>query len=182
MGNVFGLVLGSYESITPPVILPGQRELPKVPWRESVGYGFVLVCVVGSCCAIKLMIRTMCSPGDGVVENNSGKMPLLGKQFHDHFRCAVASGTRNGSETDTVFFSRHLVCRSHVLGSRVCVRENPRTARRGQRVGGRVCDGCSAGSRSGHTGAMSRLRGLCCILVCDQCVYRWQVLVATSVY
>ncbi|ETI54937.1 hypothetical protein F443_02331 [Phytophthora nicotianae P1569] len=36
MGNVFGLVLGSYEGITPPVPLPGQRELPKVPWRESV--------------------------------------------------------------------------------------------------------------------------------------------------
>ncbi|KAE8896340.1 hypothetical protein PF005_g22350 [Phytophthora fragariae] len=36
MGNVFGLVLGSYEGITPPVPLPGQRELPKVPWRESM--------------------------------------------------------------------------------------------------------------------------------------------------
>jgi hypothetical protein len=36
MGNVFGLVLGSYEGITPPVPIPGQRELPKVPWRESV--------------------------------------------------------------------------------------------------------------------------------------------------
>lgn len=36
MGNLFGLVLGSYEGITPPVPLPGQRELPKVPWRESV--------------------------------------------------------------------------------------------------------------------------------------------------
>ncbi|KAG2527945.1 hypothetical protein JM18_002835 [Phytophthora kernoviae] len=36
MGNVFGLVLGSYEGITPPVPLPGQREMPKVPWRESM--------------------------------------------------------------------------------------------------------------------------------------------------
>ncbi|KAL7678518.1 putative mitochondrial import inner membrane translocase subunit TIM22 [Plasmopara halstedii] len=36
MGNVFGLVLGSYEGITPPVPIPGQRVLPKVPWRESV--------------------------------------------------------------------------------------------------------------------------------------------------
>jgi hypothetical protein len=36
MGNVFGLVLGSYEGITPPIPVPGQRELPKVPWRESV--------------------------------------------------------------------------------------------------------------------------------------------------
>ncbi|TYZ60154.1 hypothetical protein PybrP1_000514 [[Pythium] brassicae (nom. inval.)] len=36
MGNLFGLVLGSYEGITPPVPLPGQRELPKVPWRESM--------------------------------------------------------------------------------------------------------------------------------------------------
>uniref|UniRef100_K3WS24 Mitochondrial import inner membrane translocase subunit TIM22 n=1 Tax=Globisporangium ultimum (strain ATCC 200006 / CBS 805.95 / DAOM BR144) TaxID=431595 RepID=K3WS24_GLOUD len=36
MGNLFGLVLGSYEGITPPVPLPGQRELPKVPWKESM--------------------------------------------------------------------------------------------------------------------------------------------------
>jgi import inner membrane translocase subunit TIM22 len=36
MGNLFGLVLGSYEGITPPVPIPGQRELPKVPWRESM--------------------------------------------------------------------------------------------------------------------------------------------------
>ncbi|TMW68935.1 hypothetical protein Poli38472_001091 [Pythium oligandrum] len=35
-GNLFGLVLGSYEGITPPIPLPGQRELPKVPWRESM--------------------------------------------------------------------------------------------------------------------------------------------------
>ncbi|KAJ0400908.1 hypothetical protein P43SY_004520 [Pythium insidiosum] len=36
MGNLFGLVLGSYEGITPPVPLPGQREMPRAPWRESV--------------------------------------------------------------------------------------------------------------------------------------------------
>lgn len=36
MGNLFGLVLGSYEGITPPIPVPGQRELPKVPWRESM--------------------------------------------------------------------------------------------------------------------------------------------------
>ncbi|EEY60403.1 Mitochondrial Protein Translocase (MPT) Family [Phytophthora infestans T30-4] len=39
MGNVFGLVLGSYEGITPPVPLPGQRELPKLAgsWRVTAG-------------------------------------------------------------------------------------------------------------------------------------------------
>ncbi|DBA03839.1 TPA: hypothetical protein N0F65_005729 [Lagenidium giganteum] len=36
MGNLFGLVLGSYEGITPPIPVPGQRELPKVPLRESM--------------------------------------------------------------------------------------------------------------------------------------------------
>lgn len=36
MGNVLGLVFGSYESIAPPVPLPHERELPKVPVKEQV--------------------------------------------------------------------------------------------------------------------------------------------------
>lgn len=47
MGNLFGLVLGSYEGITPPVPIPGQRELPKVPWRESMGASWRLT--AGKC-------------------------------------------------------------------------------------------------------------------------------------
>lgn len=36
MGIGLGLVLGSYENIAPPVPLPGERELPKVPMGEQV--------------------------------------------------------------------------------------------------------------------------------------------------
>lgn len=34
LGNALGLLLGSYEGIAPPIPLPGERELPKVPWGE----------------------------------------------------------------------------------------------------------------------------------------------------
>nr|CCA17805.1 Mitochondrial Protein Translocase (MPT) Family puta [Albugo laibachii Nc14] len=36
MGNLFGVVLGSYEGMAPPIPIPGQREAPKVPWKESM--------------------------------------------------------------------------------------------------------------------------------------------------
>ena len=36
MGNALGLVFGSYESIAPPVPLPGERELPKTPIPEQM--------------------------------------------------------------------------------------------------------------------------------------------------
>jgi hypothetical protein len=36
MGRVLGFMLSSYEAITPPILVDGQRELPKVPFREQV--------------------------------------------------------------------------------------------------------------------------------------------------
>ncbi|KDO21714.1 hypothetical protein SPRG_13130 [Saprolegnia parasitica CBS 223.65] len=36
LGRAMGLLLSSYEAITPPIPVPGQRELPKVPWREQL--------------------------------------------------------------------------------------------------------------------------------------------------
>jgi hypothetical protein len=36
MGLVVGVLLGSYEHITPPMMGPGQRELPKTPILEEV--------------------------------------------------------------------------------------------------------------------------------------------------
>uniref|UniRef100_H3H2B6 Mitochondrial import inner membrane translocase subunit TIM22 n=2 Tax=Phytophthora ramorum TaxID=164328 RepID=H3H2B6_PHYRM len=61
MGNVFGLVLGSYEGITPPVPLPGQRELPKVPWRESVRYNSLAIVPVGDATYLSLCCPAMFS-------------------------------------------------------------------------------------------------------------------------
>ena len=130
------------------------------------------------CRAAPLTVCAVVSLGGGIVEDDSWKVSLLGQQFYDHFGCELAVSIGSISLASTADRSFHFGSCSHVLGSRVRVRKDPWAARRGQRADSRVCNGCSAGSRTRRAGAVSRLYRLCCIFVRDQRVYRWQVLVA----
>ena len=74
MGNLFGVVLGSYEGMAPPIPIPGQREAPKVPWKESVWRNEKIAIYYDEFDFLDAWSSS----------SDCRQVPLLGQQFYDH--------------------------------------------------------------------------------------------------
>ncbi|RHY10597.1 hypothetical protein DYB36_001879 [Aphanomyces astaci] len=91
LGVAMGALLSSYEAIAPPIPVPGQRVMPKVPFRESVRHACWLPP------AIILSTCVMCTFPSPMPSSSRGHLPAMTSGLE----CLVSKG-RGRHDTTSV--------------------------------------------------------------------------------